>query len=90
MKNFRLIMLLMITAFWSLIACDIPNQEVTPIDAANANVTTIDNPLPGGGDGEDDDNDDDGEDNDDGGEDDNDDGGEDDNDDEGGEDDNDD
>jgi hypothetical protein len=78
MKNFRLIMLLMITAFWSLVACDIPNQEVTPIDAANANVTTIDNPLPGGGDGEDD------------GEDDNDDGGEEDGDDDDGEDDNDD
>ncbi|MFT6828599.1 MAG: hypothetical protein ACI9Z3_001962 [Roseivirga sp.] len=86
MKNFRLIMLLMITAFLSLVACDIPNQEVTPIDSTNANVTTIDNPLPGGGDGEedgdDDDNDDGDGDDDDDGEDDNDDGdGEDDNDD---------
>ncbi|PIQ50249.1 MAG: hypothetical protein COW03_00980 [Cytophagales bacterium CG12_big_fil_rev_8_21_14_0_65_40_12] len=59
MKNFRFIMLLMITAFWSLVACDIPNQEITPIDSTNANVTTIDNPLPGGGEDDSDDNDDD-------------------------------
>ena len=65
MKSFRLIILLMITAFWSLVACDIPNQEVNPIDTTNANVNTIDNPLPGNGDddgedeGEDDDDDDD-------------------------------
>lgn len=61
MKNFRfLILLLIAAAFFSMVACDIPNQEISPIDTTNANVTTIDNPLPGGG--EDDSDDDDGED----------------------------
>lgn len=79
MKNFRFIMFLMLAVFWSLVACDIPNQEVTPIDPANTNVTTIDNPLPGGGDGEEDGDDDDNDDED--GDDDDNDDGEDDNDD---------
>ena len=60
MKNFRfLILLLIAAAFFSMVACDIPNQEISPIDTTNANVTTIDNPLPGGGEDDSDDNDDD-------------------------------
>lgn len=60
MKNFRfLILLLIAAAFFSMVACDIPNQEISPIDTTNANVTTIDNPLPGDGEDDSDDKDDD-------------------------------